>query len=65
MIDSLANQPTQSKNIVLENLIVSQLANLFPAFMEPEDSLPFTQKLAIGPCSEPFEFSIHTHTLLL
>jgi hypothetical protein len=44
--------------IFFEKLIVSQLVKKYPAFfMEPEGSLPFSQKPAIGPYSEPTESS--------
>jgi hypothetical protein len=43
---------------LLEKLIVTQLIKKYPAFfMEPEGSLPCSQKPAIGPYHEPAESS--------
>jgi hypothetical protein len=44
--------------ILFENLIVTQPVKKYPAFfMEPEGSLPFSQKPTIGPYPEPAESS--------
>jgi len=47
-----------------EKSLVTQLVKQYPAFfMEPEDSLSCSQKLAIGLCSEPIKSSLPHRSL--
>jgi hypothetical protein len=40
------------------NITLHRLLNFQP-FVEPESSLPFTQKSATNPCYEPYKSSLH------
>jgi len=52
---SLTHSLTPWCATLFEKLIVTQLVKKYPFFMEPEGSLPFSQKPAIGPCPGPAE----------
>jgi len=55
---SLTHSLTPWRRIPLEKLTVTQPVKEHPAFpMEPESSLPCSQKPATGPYPEPAEFS--------
>jgi len=60
----LTDQLTSWSRIILEKLIVTQLANNHPPLMEPEGSLPCSQGPAISPYPEPDESSLHLPTLI-
>jgi hypothetical protein len=48
---------TPWSRILFEQLIVTQILEKYPFFMEPEGSLPCSQKPATGPYPEPAESS--------
>ena len=48
---------TPSSTVILEKLIGSQLVKKFPAFLEPEGSLPHSQQPATLPCPQPDQSS--------
>jgi len=48
--------------VPLEKLVVAQLVDKLPAFVEPEASLPCSQQPATGPSREPGEFGPHLLT---
>ena len=51
--------------VLLEKLTVGQLVKNFPAFSEPEDSLPHSQLPATSPYIEPTRSTPYPHILLL
>jgi hypothetical protein len=51
--------------VLLEKLIVCQLAKKFPTFSGTQGSLPCSQAPATGPYTEAAESSPHPHTLFL
>jgi hypothetical protein len=44
-----------------EQLIFNLLVKIFPAFMDPETSSQYSEKLSIGPSSEPSQSSQNRH----
>jgi hypothetical protein len=50
--------------VLLGKLIMIQLDMKFFIFMEPEDSLPHSQKAALMPYPQPVESTPHWHSLL-
>jgi hypothetical protein len=59
------NELTPWSRILLQKLTVAQLVEKFPAFMEPESSLPCSQQPATDPYPEPDESSPQFSTLFL
>jgi hypothetical protein len=45
--------------ILLEEMIVIQVFNKFPVFMEAEDTLECSQDPATEPCPEPVKANVH------
>jgi hypothetical protein len=54
-------QPTPWSRALFEKLSGSQLVKKFPAFMEPDGSLPYSQEPATCPCPEPGQSSPCPH----
>ena len=56
--------PTPRSTALLEKLTASHLVKKFPAFMEPEGSLPHSQVPSTCPYPEPARSSPYTRILL-
>jgi hypothetical protein len=60
---SLNVKLTPGGTVLLEKLTFTQIANKFPAFIEPKYTIPYSQGHATGPYPKPDESSPHLPTL--
>jgi hypothetical protein len=49
----------------VEELIATQLLKKFPAFVQPEDSLPYSKEATTSSCPNLVQYSPHPHIPLL